>query len=359
MKFPGLILAVLVIAGCSSKLPPIEGCERVGDIRPVCDMQTPEDIAALPDGRYLLLAHFGGMEEGHGSLSLFDTQTETVTPLFPQGRPVTGKLNSEPAWGDSSCPSAPLERFQPHGTHLGQLEDGRWRYLVVNHAREAVEMFELTPDGENSRLDWRGCVRAAENTFMNDVVGLANGDLIFTRMLTTGGTVEFIGSLVGIDSGDLWRWNRDTGLQTLPGTAAAQPNGIEISADNRYVFANMYMEKQVWKIDADSGEVLGRVAIPYADNSAWGSDGRLWVASHVGGLAEVGACIEEQSKPCAAEFQIVALDPDTLETEVVFTHSGPPMGAATVAVPQGGRVYMGSFVGERMISVPDFGRGKR
>jgi len=32
------------------------------------------------------------------------------------------------------------------------------------------------------------------------------------------------------------------------------------------------------------------------------------------------------------------------------------MGAATVAVAQGGRVYMGSFAGDRMISVPGFGQ---
>ena len=43
-----------------------------------------------------------------------------------------------------------------------------------------------------------------------------------------------------------------------------------------------------------------------------------------------------------------------MEHELLFSHSGAPMGAATVAVPQGGRVYMGSFVGDRMISVPDF-----
>ena len=44
-----------------------------------------------------------------------------------------------------------------------------------------------------------------------------------------------------------------------------------------------------------------------------------------------------------------------MESESVFSHRGAPMGAATVAVPQAGRVYMGSFVGDRLISVPDFG----
>jgi hypothetical protein len=43
-----------------------------------------------------------------------------------------------------------------------------------------------------------------------------------------------------------------------------------------------------------------------------------------------------------------------MATETIFEHRGPPMGAATVAVPQGGRIYMGSFVGDRLISIPDF-----
>ena len=36
-------------------------------------MKTPEDIAALPDGKHLLLVNFGGMMTGTGYLSIFDT----------------------------------------------------------------------------------------------------------------------------------------------------------------------------------------------------------------------------------------------------------------------------------------------
>ena len=354
-KLLPLLGATLLLSACSADLPPIEGCEPVGDIRPVCDMQTPEDIAALADGRHLLLAHFGGMQDGTGSLSLFDTQTEEITPLFPPDAGKAAKLDAAEVWGEAACTTAPGAEFSPHGTHLHQLDDGRWRYLVVNHGgREAVELFELTLAGGNSTLAWRGCVPAGPETFMNDVVGLNNGDLIFTRMFHHGGNFEMFKSLLGISTGDLWRWNRESGLRVLPGTEAAQPNGLEISADNRTVFANMYMEKEVWKIDANTGEKLAVGQVANADNSAWGTDGRLWLATHTDGLMETVSCFESQAKPCAAAFEIVAMHPDTMEAEVVFAHRGPPMGVATVAVPQGDRVYMGSFVGDRMISVPNF-----
>jgi hypothetical protein len=55
---------------------------------------------------------------------------------------------------------------------------------------------------------------------------------------------------------------------------------------------------------------------------------------------------------CGMAFEIVALDPETMESRVIFRHQGPPMGAATVAVAHRGKVYLGSFVGDRLLVVP-------
>ena len=349
------ITLLALLTACADDDIHIDGCEPLGDIRPVCGMQTPEDIAALDDGRHLLLAHFGGMHDGTGSLSLFDTQTEQVRPLFPLSG--TTIDTSSASWGDSDCGPPELDRFSPHGTHLHQLADGRWRYLVVNHGgRESIEMFELLGSGEDITLAWRGCMQPAPETFMNDVVGLSNGDLIYTRMFHNAGILEQLLSFVGVNTGDLWRWNQSTGPQVLPGTEANQPNGIEISPDERHVFANMYFTQQLWKVDAETGELVATAPVPNADNSAWGTDGRLWVTTHNDTIPNMLTCFEKQDSACAARFEIIAVDPESMATEMVFAHRGPPMGAATVAVPQAGRVYMGSFVGDRLISVPDFTR---
>ena len=104
-------LALGALTGCSAPAP-IEGCAAVGEIQPYCQMQAPEDIAALDDGRYLLLAHFGGMDEGAGSISLFDTQTAQRTPLFPAA---TTTPPTQELWGDASCTTPPGEAFSPHG----------------------------------------------------------------------------------------------------------------------------------------------------------------------------------------------------------------------------------------------------
>ena len=105
-------------------------------------MQTPEDIAALEDGQHLLLAHFGGMAHATGSLGLFDTKSEKLTSLFPLASAIPAV--PEAPWGEGDCQPPEQNNFSPHGTHLGQLSNGRWRYLVVNHGREAVEMLSIS-----------------------------------------------------------------------------------------------------------------------------------------------------------------------------------------------------------------------
>ena len=116
----------------------------------------------------------------------------------------------------------------------------------------------------------------------------------------------------------------------------------------------MYFTGEVWKVDVDSGEVVGTAPVHSVDNSAWGSDGRLWLVAHRDSIPNLVSCFWEQDTPCGAGFEIVALAPKTMAFETIFAHRGPPMGAATVAVPQGGRIYLGSFVGDRLISIPDF-----
>jgi hypothetical protein len=349
-KSVGTAILLLALTACGgSKDSVIVSCEPLGELEPVCGLQAPEDIAVIPGERFLLLSQFGGMEgEGSGNIALFDTTDRSVAVLFP----IVREDEQTEVWGDGSCASAPGDEFSPHGTHLHQLSDGRWRYAVVNHGgREAVELFELT-SLQQPQLQWRGCVSPTENTIMNDVVGLANGDLVYTRMFPADDSMAMIKSFVGLNTGEVWRWSGESGLKALPETEGAMPNGIEISADERHVFINRYMNQEVHKYDLEQMKVVGSAAVPNVDNSAWSPDGKLWLASHVAGIGDTMACFESQPATCGAEFEIVALDPETMEVEMVFQHQGAPMGAATVAVAAGDKVYLGSYTGDRLLIAP-------
>ncbi|QFU75937.1 hypothetical protein EY643_09835 [Halioglobus maricola] len=349
--FTALCLGWL-ISGCSDPHMLVEGCESKGNTRAYCDIGTPEDIAALPDERHLLLAHFGHMGKGAGGISLFDTRTEMLTPLITAASEIA---DTEDRWGDPACVLPEASTLSPHGTHLHRLDDGSWRYLVVNHAggRESIELFELMGEGTETSLRWRGCIEPLADTFINDVVGMNNGDIIYTRMFKTNMNLATAKGLLGIETGDLWRWQQGREPSIIAGTEAIQPNGIEISADNQHVFANMYMTGEVWKVNIATAEIVDRAPVASADNSAWGDDGRLWVATHTDKLLNTLSCLSEPYDACGLAYEIVAIDPEDMQSfEVVYAGKGSPMGAATIAVPQAGRVYMGSFAGDRMISVP-------
>ena len=92
--------------------------------------------------------------------------------------------------------------------------------------------------------------------------------------------------------------------------------------------------------------------IPLPDNLTWTRDDRLLVASHLGGMGDSVACMSAEGGACGMAFQIVSIDPESYATEVVFSNSGPPMGAGTAAVDMGGELLIGSFAANRLLRVP-------
>ena len=126
---------------------------------------------------------------------------------------------------------------------------------------------------------------------------------------------------------------------------------MEKSADESQLFLNSYFGNAVIKVDAASGAELGRADVSSPDNLAWDGD-RLLVASHLAGLADVTSCQGLEAGSCGFRFQVVAVDPETMATEVLLDHAGPPMGAATVALPFADSLYLGTFAGDRIAIVP-------
>lgn len=344
-----MLAGCALLAACSGPDVTIDDCAARGELEPICGLQSPEDLAVLPDQRHLLLSQFGNMGEYPGSIGLFDVDKKTTRKLFP---------NQEPAshtrlWGDAACATPPSRKFSPHGSHLHRLADGRWRYLVINHgAREAVEIFELQGKGRYSSLQWRGCVVAPEDAITNDVVGLADGSLIFTKMHAVQESFYLAKALLGLNTGEVWRWDAVQGLRMLSDTTGSLPNGLEISGDERFLYINAYSSGEVRKYDLLANRTAAVAKVRNVDNSAWGPDGRLWVASHTGSARELLACFDDTRQACGLAFAVIAINTDSMETSVVFAHEGAPMGAATVAVRAGDAVYMGSFAGDRLLRAP-------
>jgi hypothetical protein len=345
------ILCALLALGCAGAGEPVLSCDPVGAAKPLCGFQNPEDLVALPGGASLLVSEFGGMQgERPGFLSRLDLATETRSVLYRGGDGGT----PQPGWGDPACPGAPTA-FSPHGIDLVRRDDGALALLVVNHGgREAIEFFEVSPDG--SALGWRGCVVAPERGWWNDVAGSPDGGFYASQMLPRrGGPAQllefFRAAALHRATGYAQRWHADTGFSQVPGSAVVFANGIAMSPDRTHLFLNSTLGDGLRRISLLTGEVKNRPDLPTLDNAAWGSDGRLYLASLTAAFLEMQACNDLERGACPAAFEILAVDPVTLDSEVVYRGNGPPMGAGTVGLRVGDELFIGSFAGDRVLRV--------
>ena len=349
------LAAALVLAACGGGPDPITTCVAERGIHPVCGFQNPEDLALLADGT-VLVSQMGSMSgDRPGDISLYDPDSGQRSSLFPSGGP--GALPHVGAaaegWGADDCPGPPGPEFSPHGLDLAERPDGRLQLLVVNHGgREAIEFFEVALHDGAVALEWRGCAIPEESVLMNDVAALPDGGLLATKMFPGGGAASLWHSLRGIagfDTGYVMEWSAESGFRELPGTRAAAPNGVTVTPDGNTIFFTAYMGGEVRRVTRDGSRPPASVAIARPDNLTWAGDGRLLVASHTGSIGDMLACSDLGGGACPLAFAIVAIDPESMATEVIFENEGAPMGAGTAAIERNGELFIGSFAGDRII----------
>jgi hypothetical protein len=342
--------ALVLLAACGGA-PAITTCEPAAGITPDCRFQNPEDLVTSPLGGFILVSQMGGLDGAHpGNLVSLNPETGEIRVLFPDAEAV------QPAagWGDAAC--QPPSAFAPHGIDIERLDSGVDALYAINHAaRESVEMFEVVEFADGVQLIWRGCVVAPDHGYFNDLVVLRNGDFWVSQMYPRDASTTWTALRMLLTSyapGYAYHWSPQSGFVRIPGTDAQFANGIEKSADERHLFLNNYFGGEVMKVDVVSGTRLGSAEVPGPDNLSWSPTGELLVASHDAAITDVLACQDmEEGTSCGIAFQIVAIDTETMTPRVLLYHEGPPMGGATVALPWGDAVYLGTFAGDRIATV--------
>lgn len=340
-----LICLVLLCAVASARAEEeAVPCEAVAGLEPFCAFVGPEDLVLAPGGRHLLVGQMGDP----GGLVSLELATGTVRAL-----PTAPGTEPEPGWGAANCRERP-GTLHVHGIDLRQRTDGRWQLLAVNHAgRESVEFFEVLP-GPLPELRWRGCVEAPPDGYFNDVAGLPDGGFLVSHMAPRSSPVlSFFLALLGRDTGFVYRWDRADGFREQAGTASRYPNGVILSPDGRTLYMNEYLGDAVRVVDLSNGEVRAEIPVQRPDNASWASDGRLLVASHQAGLLDLLRSLRQPREQVSLlPFSIVAIDPATRATESLFSHEGAPLGAGTVAVEADGALWIGSYLGDRVLRAP-------
>jgi hypothetical protein len=351
----------LSLTACGEITPPIAGCIAKDGLTPICGFSNPEDLELLPDGHTLLVSQMSrDITKGEaGSLVFFDTRSGVRTPAWHPASDTD--QTTEKSWGDANCPGSPGAAIAPHGTSFKKRNDGRWQVAVVNHGgRESIEMFELISAKNTAhKLVWRGCVIPESGIYLNDVALLRDGSFVASHMFDKNAThigpfsLPLLRAMAGADTGHVFEWRRgengDTGFRTLEGSIGAFPNGVELSPDEGTVYANMYFNNEMRKIDRSSGALISKLSVDKPDNLSWDTQGRLLVLSHTGTLRDELACFGKPGETCPLAFAVVRVDTQAMSSEIVLQHEGAPMGAATVARQVGAHVYLGTFSGDRMV----------
>jgi hypothetical protein len=327
-------------------------CDPDGDVRPICGVQMPEDLTALPDDGGILISEYGDSGKLSGALTWFQpAKGNAFTRLVDSSTMAQGA--GGPNWGEADCPLP--DRLSPHGIHLSQRGDSL-QLLVVNHgSTEQVLFYEVQPSASKNAaptLFWRGCVGFPAYAELNDVVALPDGGFAVTHMYNRENVLlAQIKSSLGFNNGHVWRWSPGSGIRVMANTSAKLPNGIEVAPDGKSIWVNNYLEQELRQYDVATEQVLTTISVPNIDNSAWLDDGRLLLASHLSPFT-MAPCFGLTEGSCGSPYELIAVDTETGTTEVLFrAERGGPFGPATVAIEYQGKLYAGSFSGDRMAEI--------
>ena len=324
-------------------------CQSSADMTVHCGYKNPEDLVALPGGKYLVVSEMAEfLTDAPGTLSLLNLDSGEREPLTVAWSPPASPR------GDATCPAPDSAAFSPHGIDLTRLVDGTLQLLVVNHGkRESVEFFEVTQSDENWRLAWQGCATPPGDPFINDVAALEDGGFLVTHMWDKATAFDEVARklLSAEPTGWVYEWRREQGFNKVPGSDDLMPNGIAVSGDNTKIYVNIYIGNKTIKIDRSSGKREGEFTVQQPDNITVDDEGNLWVASHKNDpIAQTCALVTEG--PCLLPYEVIKADPETMQAEVFLSQDGAPMGYATVALKVGDRLFMGSAHGDRVVSSP-------
>jgi hypothetical protein len=341
----------------------VTSCSPSNAVTPLCHFKNPEDIVSVKGTDWLIISEMGDMSgDKPGQLTAYNVKSNERLDLFPN---VNMQYNSTVFKGDANChPIKAQNSFSPHGISLRYRSDEQIELYVINHGgRESVEIFQvILPNANHEKINikWQGCVLAdAQNYFFNDLVSLDNGGFIATNMFNKndikvlGINFEMLKALFGMNVSKLVKWTPNAGFIEMEGITGAFFNGIAITDDNQFLFVNSYYDNQTLKINLTSQKIVNNVPVQHPDNSAWDEQGNLLIASHTGKKLDWIKCFMDKSiQNCAAGYSIISMNPASMDTTTLFSHSGGNPGAGvTVAKQHGPHIYMGSFKSQRLLKL--------
>ena len=359
IAFIALLVYLFVTQANIEQVNYIEGCQSDDALTVYCDFQNPEDLAALPDGRHILVSEFGAITplspvNVRGNLSLLDTTNGTKKNIEIE--------MSDNVWGDPECERENMI-FSPHGIDINQRIDGSYQLAIVNHMpTETIELFELIEINDSWSLTWRGCVDAPAHGYFNDVALKSNGSFYVSQMYDKNISLLMLAVMdtTKEDTGYVYHWTRKKGFKRLINTDGAFPNGVELSNDESNLFINYAFGNKISKYNLSSKTIEASFSMNGIPDNITIDGDYLWVGTQdYSGLDSLIYCgvfakdifEDPMINQCPLPFAAYHLKQSDLSLVNSYKYSNTVMGTATVALSVNGQLYFGTYHGDRIASV--------
>lgn len=324
-----------------------KACSPSGDLAFICGVKNPEDLIALPGNRWIIAS---GMAAKSG-LHLIDADNKRAERwIAPVSKGAKAPFDQ--------CPSQPHpDELQVHGISLRNLGNGQAILYAVNHSgledvkdlsvgrgHETIEVFNVSTNGPKPQLSWQGCIPLPGKLVANGVVSGADGAVYATVMLHPDNTPNDLWS--GKPTGAVYKWTPGTtSFQRMAGTELTGNNGIELSRDGRTLYV-AGMQVLVKFTNTSPAVRIRNTRIPNGviDNIHWVGEKLLATGPRT------DICTPNtQGVPCLAGYRTYDIDPETLATTTVAEGvKDPSFPAASVAVPIGNTLWLGSYAADRI-----------
>jgi hypothetical protein len=356
-----LLTLLFILAGCAGvansqqNAAQMNECADADGYRFICGPVNAEDLVRVPDTDWVIAS---GMAPGT-ALFLLDANRLTANALYPGMLPRARQDMAR--YG--ACPGSPdPNNFIAHGVTIQPGGEGHSTLYVVGHgAREAIEVFDVDTGRGSPVITWIGCVLMPEHLEANSVASFSDGSIVATVLIHPDKT--FFQAISGEPTGGVYKWSPgDAGFTLMEGTQVAANNGIEVSVDEQTIFvASSGLHTIIAFSNSNPSRRLGMTEdlgiTP--DNVHMGADGRLITAGMHNEDPVCGSIIDpatfnlEIIATCSRPFRAYAIDPDTLDVELIS--NGPATASwsnATMALEVGDDVWVGTFSGNRIAIRP-------
>lgn len=325
-------------------------CSPTNGVTFICGVTNVEDLAPIPNTKWVIGSDLSTASNPQGYLYLFDTSKKTGSAVQPSTIALRPDKKTYP-----DCPGPlDMKTFAPHGLDLTQTGGTHRVLYAVNHGgRESVEVFDVDLSKPKPMFTWKGCIVAPKDFWPDAVAALPDGGIVVTSLWDPTDPDRLNKLSNGKPTGALDEWHPGKGWSVVAGTAGMSgPNGVIVSPDGKVIYLALWSGKQVARIDrsVEPPKVDTMPTGMLTDNVRWAPSG---TSIFVGGqdvlVKRALECFESDATNCNVPFKIYRMDPATLKLrQVVKSGVYGVMGAGTGAIQVGNKIWVSSFRADRI-----------